>query len=136
MNRASVQTIDSNIMPDDDNLTQILCKSNAKFFGSAFSLKDIYGNDLDPFNIRGSSMMSGKFEQFTQGNPNMDDGLKAMPQPSNSSFTMMNIMENKEDNMVPSTQNIMGQGLRQDEHKKNLLGMYNQLKMQKEKNNN
>lgn len=136
MNRASVQTIDSNIMPDDDNLTQILCKSNAKFFGSAFSLKDIYGNDLDPFNIRGSSMMSGKFEQFTQGNQNMDDGLKAMPQPSNSSFNMMNIIDNKEDNLLPP-QNIMVQGgTKPDEHKKNLLGMYNQLKMQKEKNNN
>ena len=127
-------------MPDDDNLTQILCKSNAKFFGSAFSLKDIYGNDLDPFNIRGSSMMSQKFEQYT--NQNIDDGLKAMPQPSNCSFNLfddINVTNNFGGSTnVTGSQNVIGPSSNEsiqkpEEHKKNLLGMYRQLMNQKEK---
>lgn len=139
-------------------MTQILCKSNAKFFGNTFGIKDIYGNELDPFNVRGSSMLSGKFEQFTTGNQNIEDGLKVtMAQPSNCSFNFINMIDNKDEtnNMVNTnnqTSNMMqgnvslvfnmgnsnvptqttSIGMKQEEPKKNLLGMYNQLKKQQQ----
>ena len=139
LNRASVQTIDSNIFQDEDNnLNQLIYQSNAKLFGAPFG--NMYSNDLDPFNVRGSSMMSQKFEQYT--NQNIDDGLKAMPQPSNCSFNLFDDI-NVTNNFGGSTnvtgyQNVIEPSSNEsiqkpEEHKKNLLGMYKQLMNQKEK---
>ena len=137
LNRTSVQTIDSNIFQDEDNFNQLIFQSNAKLFGAPFN--NMYNNDLDPFNVRGSSMMSQKFEQYT--NQNMDDGLKAMPQPSNCSFNLfddINVTNNfaastnltGSQNMIEPTSNETIQ--KPEEHKKNLLGMYKQLMNQRE----
>ena len=137
LNRTSVQTIDSNIFQDEDNFNQLIFQSNAKLFGAPFN--NMYNNDLDPFNVRESSMMSQKFEQYT--NQNMDDGLKAMPQPSNCSFNLfddINLTNNfaastnvtGSQNMIEPTSNETIQ--KPEEHKKNLLGMYKQLMNQRE----
>lgn len=103
-------------------------------------------------------MLSGKFEQFTTGNQNIEDGLKVtMAQPSNCSFNFINMMDNKDEtnnmvntnnqtsNMMPGNvglvfnmdnSNVPTQttsiGMKQEEPKKNLLGMYNQLKKQQQ----
>ena len=93
----------------------------------------MYNNELDPFNVRGSSMMSQKFEQYT--NQNIDDGLKAMPLPLNCSLNLFDDITNNfaastnvtgSQNMIEPTSNEMVH--KPEEHKKNLLGMYKQLK--------
>ena len=98
----------------------------------------MYNNELDPFNVRGSSMMSQKFEQYT--NQNIDDGLKAMPLPLNCSFNLFDDITNNfaastnvtgSQNMIEPTSNEMVH--KPEEHKKSLLGMYKQLMNQREK---
>ena len=98
----------------------------------------MYNNELDPFNVRGSSMMSQKFEQYT--NQNIDDGLKAMPLPLNCSFNLFDDITNNfaastnvtgSQNMIEPTSNEMVH--KPEEHKNNLLGMYKQLMNQREK---
>lgn len=69
LGKISAQNIDqvqqnTNQGNEEDNLQHLLSKSNHNFFQSGISLKDYYNTDLDPFNIRGSSLMSNKFEQL------------------------------------------------------------------------
>lgn len=71
---------------ENESLQNLLNKSNNNFFRSAFSIKEFFNPDLDPF--RGSSLMSKNFEQLA------NERLKGPEARSNTSIGKMKYDDN------------------------------------------
>ena len=146
IHRSSVQTLDSGL-PQEDELTQIFYQSNPNFFRSAISLKDsAYNSELDPFNIKGSSMLVKHFEQMPNNNKSINNGNTTIDDNVSSNqiiintgvhnnsnypyaFSQINVQNGNNVQNIPQYNNIII-----NEQKTNLLGVYNTLKKQQEQN--
>jgi hypothetical protein len=131
----------------DDELTQIFYQSNPNFFRSAISLKDsAYNSELDPFNIKGSSMLVKHFEQMPNNNKSINNGNTTIDDNVSSNqiiintgvhnnsnypyaFSQINVQNGNNVQNIPQYNNIII-----NEQKTNLLGVYNTLKKQQEQN--
>ena len=161
LNRKSLQNLET----EEDNLRNLLNRSNNNFFQSGFSLNNVYDNNLDPFNLRSSSMFSNKFENYSEIKLNENNNI-SIQQNQNNHLSIDNVLRNNNkvlgvlnnnyainynnNNFSPVFQipvNRNNISLNNDESnfhenefpssftenqdnkdKKNLLGMYNQLK--------
>ncbi len=166
--RKSLQTLEN----DEDNLKNLLNRSNHNFFQSGLSLNNVYDNNFDPFNLQTPSMLSNKFENFTEIKLNDNNNIQFQNQNnhlsldnvyrnnnnkvygvlnnnlsinySNNQFSPIfqipvnknNMNSNNINYNIHDNQNLIPSSFIDNEgnkDKKNLLGMYNQLK-QKELN--
>ena len=163
LGRKSLQTLEN----DEDNLRNLLNRSNNNFFQSGFSLNNVYDSNLDTFNLGSSSMFSNKFENYSDMKLNENNNLQ-VPKNQNSHFSLDNVYRNNsnkvygvlnnnyainynnnqfspifqipvnrnnlnlnntfQDNQNQSNQIPSFIGNEENKDKKNLLGLYNQLK--------